>query len=688
MKTLPLFHVLVFSVLLSSYGFADTLLVPGEYSTIQAAIDAASDFDEVHVAPGTYFENINFLGKRIELLGTGGPEITTINGNQTGSVVTFQNGEVETSVLNGFTVTNGSGTLEDGKVVGGNIYCWQASPRIKNNHVRLNAYVERGGGFYGLNSNAILETNRFEKSPAYLGCAICFNGGSPVIHENLISRNTGGIGIGMSLMGTHDVEVSENLISSNIGDYQGGGIDIYQSSLVTVEGNYFLGNDNSSGGWGAGLYSDASNGVQIRNNTFEANIAGHEGGGIYIEHTSNITIECNTFLDNLAKQSGGGAYISNFCQAMNMVDNDFIRNEAQTYVGGGLVCTMHYGTFNVKENRFVENKAAAHGGAMILVGDLWFDYNVYLIEGNFLKNNIAQGRGGGICADKVDMDISGNIIIGNSAGETGGGIYVYFSEEVLSNNNIIAGNMAHSSGGGVYIDEVQHIVKFTHDVLFDNSVLDPAGAGGGLFNYDSYGIVLRNSIIWGNHADIDPQLSGSNIDAISCDVEGGWSGPSNIDSDPQFVNPEEDDYHLLYTSPCLGAGNKYFPDLPETDFEGDPRIAFDTPDMGADEFYPHLYCTGDFSPQGYIEGKFVGMPGAWPAGLFIGSGVMDPPMNHMWGQFHLEAPWFLIPLVPIPLNGMLLIPTTLPATPLAPYDIPMQGLIGYQLTNLFVLEVR
>lgn len=55
------------------------------YCSIQAAIDNAVDTDEIVVAPGTYVENINLLGKAVTVYSTGGPAITTIAANNPGS---------------------------------------------------------------------------------------------------------------------------------------------------------------------------------------------------------------------------------------------------------------------------------------------------------------------------------------------------------------------------------------------------------------------------------------------------------------------------------------------------------------------------------------------------------------------------------------------------------------------------
>ncbi len=60
---------------------AATIHVPGDYANIQDAINAAVDGDTVLVAPGTYHERVNFLGKAITVTSEQGPDVTIIDGD-------------------------------------------------------------------------------------------------------------------------------------------------------------------------------------------------------------------------------------------------------------------------------------------------------------------------------------------------------------------------------------------------------------------------------------------------------------------------------------------------------------------------------------------------------------------------------------------------------------------------------
>ena len=81
--------------------------------TIQQGINAATDGDTVLVAQGTYVENIGFKGKNIVLTSTDplDPQIvekTIVDGNDSGSVVTFTGAENYPCTLSGFTIRNGT----------------------------------------------------------------------------------------------------------------------------------------------------------------------------------------------------------------------------------------------------------------------------------------------------------------------------------------------------------------------------------------------------------------------------------------------------------------------------------------------------------------------------------------------------------------------------------------------------
>jgi len=115
--------------------------VPDDFPNgIQSAISSASvvDKDTIIVKPGTYVENIDFLGKALTVTSNEGAGSTIIDGgNQPdpdyGSVVTFSNSEGVDSVLERFTLTNGTGTYfeffpGEWGYCGGGFFCDGSSP--------------------------------------------------------------------------------------------------------------------------------------------------------------------------------------------------------------------------------------------------------------------------------------------------------------------------------------------------------------------------------------------------------------------------------------------------------------------------------------------------------------------------------------------------------------------------------
>jgi len=164
---------------------SSTLCVPGSYTTIQLAIDTASNGDTVLVDNGTYTENINFLGKAITVQSVYGTTSTIIDGNARGSVVTFGSGEGTSSVLSGFTIRNGSASY------GGGIYCGSSSPTITNCTISGNSASNGGGGIYCDFSSPVITNCTISRNSAFEdgGGIYCFNS-SPTIANNILWENS------------------------------------------------------------------------------------------------------------------------------------------------------------------------------------------------------------------------------------------------------------------------------------------------------------------------------------------------------------------------------------------------------------------------------------------------------------------------------------------------------------------
>ena len=157
---------------------ADIINVPGDFPTIQAAIDAAVDGDEVEVHPGTYFETINFLGKAIRVYSTDGPDVTIIDAQQAGTVVTCDSAEGPDSVLEGFTITGGNAGL------GGGMRIINSSPTVTNCTFSGNT-AAACGGMYNLDKRRAM----FVVASAAVSFASPQNrSGSPCNRDRELSR--------------------------------------------------------------------------------------------------------------------------------------------------------------------------------------------------------------------------------------------------------------------------------------------------------------------------------------------------------------------------------------------------------------------------------------------------------------------------------------------------------------------
>jgi len=293
--------------------FAATINVPADQPTIQAAINLAVTGDTILVAPGTYQENINFMGKAITVTSSGGAKVTTIDGGLAASVVTFSTGETSASVLSGFTITNGKASFG-----GGGIEISSASPTILKNVIKGNQACD-GDGIEVSFGSPIIRGNR--------------------IVDNIQSGCSGGTGGGgIEIGGAASALVVGNLIANNnAGDgIGGGGISLFAAGTPTIMNNIFMGNTNVTTGGAISMYN-LSDAVVVQN-LFIKN-SSPQGGGVYYLVPSGAngpTLVNNTFFDNTATSGLGSAiYANDFDVPSHLYNNivDEVSGQAAVYCG-------------------------------------------------------------------------------------------------------------------------------------------------------------------------------------------------------------------------------------------------------------------------------------------------------------------------------------------------------------------
>jgi uncharacterized membrane protein len=222
--------------------------VPGDFATVQAAIDAAQDGDRVVVDPGTYHESIDFRGKLVALESRDGPAVTTLVGSP---VANFESNETTAAVLRGFTLRSSgfdlvhvrfAGATIDGNVIEGAhgvraaIDVSFSRVVIRGNEIRgQEATASRGGAIFlfGTQTHAEIVDNLISGNRAREGAGIWAQDvGALAIRGNRILGNVATEeGGGIYARSATTPEIVQNLIAQNEA-LVGGGIDAFPARIV------------------------------------------------------------------------------------------------------------------------------------------------------------------------------------------------------------------------------------------------------------------------------------------------------------------------------------------------------------------------------------------------------------------------------------------------------------------------
>jgi len=242
---------------------------PGNYTSIQEAIDNSTSGDTIFVYNGTYNENVDTKLKKVSLIGED-RDITIINGQTTNPVVRIGNSDTS---ISGFTLMgNSDETILLVSTLSENVF-------ITNNIIK--------NGMYGIDlavtTSRVTISDNTIMDHVYIGIQMktsTYN----VIQRNFI-QNNGAQGIDVSLSSHHN-SILNNSITGN------GEEGIAINGLASTE-NTIQGNDVSENKLGIRFLSGAGTNEVIGNN-----IEGSSMEGLMLQSSSENTIEQNNFIDN------------------------------------------------------------------------------------------------------------------------------------------------------------------------------------------------------------------------------------------------------------------------------------------------------------------------------------------------------------------------------------------------------
>lgn len=521
-------------------GTTATLTVgapPCTYSNLANALAAANPGDTLLLEGGVIFPANLSIQKSLTIrggyagCGSASSALTTLDGGAAGRVLYIYGNLVVT--LENLNITNGSSGGNGAGIFVGDY------TQLTGNHLNIynNVSTALGGGIRLLGASATFtNTNIFNNS--------ALSGGG--VHGELINAHAPGL----TLSASADVYGNEALT----GDGFGGGVFLNQGSVFVADCSDIYGNHAIQGG-GAYLVSSTLT-VQGVCSEVMSNTASGNGGGIYAI-TSIVNLDDGVELyDNQTGTSGvgngGGAYLD---------DSDLMSDKAMIYYntaegfGGGVYATnaslldMDLGGYacnGPRCSRLSFNTAkTVYGGGAYANNSSEIDLRQIYIENNF------GNFGGGLYATQGPVYLYNSLLVrNNSTGDVGDAIRLYTDATLTGSQNTLAYNDAGGAATG-------HAISMLSATL-----------------------TMSNSIIWGHSGSLD--LPGQ---AVTCsDVQYGYAGAGNLNTDPHFGWPAGSNFHPARTGPVIDACTAGQP----VDLDNKSRPIGPDYDMGAYEEYPFV----------------------------------------------------------------------------------------------------
>jgi len=270
------------------------LIVPTDYPTIQAAVNAADNTDII------ILENREFTGEGNRDIDLGGKSVTIQSVNPDmptiiqSTIIDCQGTESDPHrafILN--EVNQGYATIEGITITNGTAY-GSSSPD------------ERGGAVLCQNSNVHFNYCRFigNKAQKYGGVMIVTGSGAQVIRNCLFENNHAGNEGGCIDSGSTTMIIENTIFRNNHasgGDNTMGGAIAFGGNSLEIHNSTII--DCSVEGRGGSISTWGTAALSFQNVSIVDNNAGNRGGGIYLSPDANLTA-VNTILWGNTDQGG------------------------------------------------------------------------------------------------------------------------------------------------------------------------------------------------------------------------------------------------------------------------------------------------------------------------------------------------------------------------------------------------